>query len=720
MAVDPVAAARYFVQELGCTAFPVWGSRNGRCNCGDPHDGTGKFAPENVGKHPATNNGFKDATGDTAAITRFLSNPGTPNYGLNAPPGILVIDVDGPEGLAKWEALQHEHGPLPVTLTTTTANGRHYFYRWPESAGPMPKGKLFGFVVRRHDDGYVIGPGSIHPSGVTYDTLRQPNGHPYGIADLPGGWAAAALEATRVPMDAGTITVDAGGYQVPEPGYDGTRYDEIVRYTASRYIRGLTKDEIWAGVVDVLAPRFAIPLTDAELRSRFERAWANTPQRLGPPRSVVQDEQTGEVKLVAEGRGMLDAPEAERFPEPPHPVALGGLLGDLVRDLSEGTDASEVALLGSLLAFCGVLLPARGHFGRPQTNALYVGLVGVSGESRKGTSMTRVQGALGDMLGYHVPAQALLDGVNSGEGLVTALETKQLRFRSEPTAGILFEEEFDTLLTAQGRDGSSLDSRMRAAWDGGPLSNRKQSGSQTVDPPYWLAALVAITPTELQEKAPANATSSGSFNRWLWLPVNRRDIEVLDTPPIVTMSVRRAFTDAYEAAQNGRPEVRMTPDAQRLLSAYARHLAATTFGLEADLSRRLVPNAYRIGMTHAVAEGSHEVNLEHIDRGVAVTEYARSGIHWVFGFTVGDPYATLMLRHLQALGPMTKHDITQEITRDPIKKQRAIDELVRLGFAELVKVATTGRPRHELRLRGSRHLFTPFVHLGVSATRGER
>ena len=165
--VDPVAAATYFVEQLGFTAFPVWGSSGGKCFCGDPHDGKSKpgklsRGPDNIGKHPATERGFKDATADVAKIRTFLANRGTPNYGLNAPLGVMAVDVDGPTDLARWQELQATYGPLPVTLTTTTANGRHYFYRWPDAVGPMPTGKLFGYVVRRHDDGYVIGPGSIH------------------------------------------------------------------------------------------------------------------------------------------------------------------------------------------------------------------------------------------------------------------------------------------------------------------------------------------------------------------------------------------------------------------------------------------------------------------------------------------------------------------------------------------------------------------------------
>lgn len=688
-AVDPVAAARYFVQVLGCTAFPVWGSRDGRCMCGDPHDGTRKHGPDNVGKHPATPNGFKDATDDLDKIKRFLSNAGTPNYGLNAPHGVMVIDVDGPEGLAEWESLQHRYGPLPVTLTTTTANGRHYFYRWPEGHGPMPTGKLFGFVVRRHDDGYVIGPGSVHPKGVVYDTLRQPSGMPYDIAELTPAWAVAAIKAPRA-----TITV--GGTADPSAVTVGSRHDWL-RDTARLYAGTVRDPDALKAAVMAENAKLPVPKSEADV----DRAIGDVLKRFGPD---PVDPDTGE---VIRGQGddgdMLTDEVVFPFPDAPGRVAYGGLMGEMVEGILEGTDASEVALLASLLSLCGALVPARAYFGRMQMTAPHIALVGESSIGRKGTAMIRAQDALGEVLGGDVVNRILLDGINSGEGLVTALEYKQTQYKREPTAGVLFEEEFATLLSAAGRDGSSLDSRLRQAFDGGPLSNRKASGTQTVEPPYWLSALVGITPSELQEKGPSGALQSGSANRWLWLPVIRREVDVVNTAPVLPPQARKALWAAYEAAREDPATLDHSEDVSRLLTAYGKHLVKDATGLSKDLSRRYPVIAFRIAMIHAALERSRDITAEYIHRGIALTEYARRGVPWVFGFTVGNELATLILRHLREVGSLTRSQITRDWARDPIKRQRALDELRRLGFAEVVKLPTgNGRNRAELRLSAGR------------------
>lgn len=89
---------------------------------------------------------------------------------------LIVIDVDGQEGL---DALKDRH--LPPTLTVTTGRGIHYYYR-------MPSGKVLGNSVGilpkvdiRGEGGYVVAPGSIHPSGAVYscDDLDA------GIAECP-------------------------------------------------------------------------------------------------------------------------------------------------------------------------------------------------------------------------------------------------------------------------------------------------------------------------------------------------------------------------------------------------------------------------------------------------------------------------------------------------------------------------------------------------------
>lgn len=271
---DRIRAAIWFA-ERGFGIFPVWSTDGqGKCRCPKGRE------CDSPGKHPITVKGFHEATTDPDRIRVFLSAASCPNYGLVPPDGVFILDVDGEDGLRRLAELQDRLGWLPETLRTKTANGWHIFLRWP-AGHPRPIGQLWGFVTRWREGtgaGYVIGPRSVHASGAVYAP-----GPTFEIAELPEPWAVDVVGPEPVAERTGPTVLELGGYTLPEAGYTGSRYGAIVRYVASRYMRGVTREEIWAGVLTVLAPRFAEPLTEPELRSRFDRAWRGTPERLGPP-----------------------------------------------------------------------------------------------------------------------------------------------------------------------------------------------------------------------------------------------------------------------------------------------------------------------------------------------------------------------------------------------------------------------------------------------------
>jgi hypothetical protein len=91
-----------------------------------------------------------------------------------------------------------------------------------------------------------------------------------------------------------------------------------------------------------------------------------------------------------------------------------------------------------------------------------------------------------------------------------------------------------------------------------------------------------------------------------------------------------------------------------------------------------------------MVERSEVVTVEHLDRALALTEHARRGIAWIFGSTVGSDYADMLLRNLREFGRMRRTTITRELIRDPLRRQAAIDELIRLGLARIVKEEPPG------------------------------
>lgn len=133
------------------------------CSCHKPNC-------DNIGKHPATPKGFKDATTEEVAVRKWWTEYPF-NIGIATGPqsDLFVIDVDGPEGETSLDKLMTLHGPLPATLTARTGRGRHLYFRHPE--GMIIKNstsKLGPKIDIRGEGGYIIAPPSCHVSGIRY------------------------------------------------------------------------------------------------------------------------------------------------------------------------------------------------------------------------------------------------------------------------------------------------------------------------------------------------------------------------------------------------------------------------------------------------------------------------------------------------------------------------------------------------------------------------
>ena len=676
--------------ELGAWVFPL------------AHGSKMPLIPKAKGGH-----GFLDASPDPDRARTFLSNPGQPNYGVVFPEGsdVIALDLDGgsedrPGWREDWQRLYELHGPPGLSfIVKTPSDGRHAYYRWRvDLYGPIPPGdEMLGWTVRKPWKGYLVGPGSV-VDGTPYELVGVEH-----ILDLPEPWVTAALgEHRAAPARASDDIITLTG---PAQVQAGHRHKYL--RDQARYLRGLglSVAAIEAAVLDINA-QLPEPKSHEDVRKAIGDVERFSPDAV--------DEESGTRVSNASGD---DAPMLSRatvgdFPYPPDPAAFDGLLGECVLTLADGTDASLVGLLGSLVAFCGALVPGRAYFHRLQTTSPFLALVGESSIGRKGTAMMRVHDAIADALEAVYVNRVILDGLNSGEGLIASLAWKRQAFPYEPTVGLVLEEEFASLLASRSRDGSTLDSKLRIAFDGGPLANRKVSGSTTLTPPYWLPALIAITPTEIRTRLEAGALQSGSANRWLYLPVVRRDITPSNAEPRFTHEQREALQAARRVALDAKAAPLAVDHAVvDTLSAYADFLPGVSSGVAHDLSRRYSVIAFRIALVHATAERSARITTAYLERALALVEYARSGIGWVFGGTVSDPHADLLLRHLQAAGSLQQR-LVSRLIRDPIKRQGAIDELLRLGYARVEATTPTtrgGRPRTDLVLEPGKGRFVPFV-----------
>jgi len=127
-----------------------------------------------AGKHPKTENGFRDATTDTDVILQWLRRwPGC-NWAVptGEKSGVFVLDIDGDAGRTSLAALEAEHGPLPRTITVATGredDGEHRWFTYPSGcAVKSTVGNLGLGLDIRANGGYVIIPPSRHMTGKNY------------------------------------------------------------------------------------------------------------------------------------------------------------------------------------------------------------------------------------------------------------------------------------------------------------------------------------------------------------------------------------------------------------------------------------------------------------------------------------------------------------------------------------------------------------------------
>lgn len=683
---DRIRAALWFAQqEFG--VFSVWSvDEKGRCRCPKGKD------CDNAGKHPIGRQGFKEATRDPVRIRNLLSAGSEPNYGLVCPDGVFALDVDG-DGVRRVAEVSERLGKLPPTLRTKTANGWHVFLRWPDEH-PRPIGQLWGLVTRwgsGQNAGYVIGPRSVHASGTPYE--------PEGVQDiavLPEQWA---LDAIQAPEPDAFITIEGGGYQLPDYGYTGARYDEILKFVGSRYMKGIPYDEIWFGVVGVLAPRFETSLTEEELKSRFERAWKGTAERFGPPQQL--DASPPIIELPDD----LPAPPPadDTWPALPAPEAFHGILGEIIDAVAPHTEADPVALLGTLLATTGACMGRWRtlYQGSEQAANLFVVLVGDSSTGRKGTAASIGRDVLN--AAYPEWERLIVAGLGSGEGLVSHLKKHEAGSAEPEHRALVLETELGRLLTVMGREGSTLSPVIRDAWDGSAIG-RFIAREQSLVPWHHVAISAHITSVELRAKLSNVDAANGFGNRFLWLAVRRtRLVPFPKSPKEFIGPYLTPIRKAIEQAQSPATAEWTPAAADRWENLYASSTTRQRLGLLGALTARAEAQTARLALLYALLDRTVEVGVQHLRAAEALWDYAARSAEYIFGHSTGNRHADQLLS-MVADGPVDWNSAKRDLgIRTSADLQEAVDVLSAAGLVTVLTVARKGGGR-PVRVIGRRQM----------------
>lgn len=144
------------------------------------------FPVKHQGKEPVVR-WTERATVDGQTVLSWFAGTEPLNVGIACgPSGLLVVDEDRPGAFGQYATSVGE--TIPATFTVATGKGQHYYFAANGTAYSNAEGALAGtgIDIRGHG-GYVVGPGSVHATGVAYQVTSDVDPAP-----VPS-WLADAL-----------------------------------------------------------------------------------------------------------------------------------------------------------------------------------------------------------------------------------------------------------------------------------------------------------------------------------------------------------------------------------------------------------------------------------------------------------------------------------------------------------------------------------------------
>lgn len=203
-----------------------------------------KILPLLVGKkNPYLSNGFKGASNDVSQIKSWWDYNPNFNIGISTGKenGILIIDIDGDEGLKclnTWQAQGHDLLEKPTCVSISGRPSRFslsFWYKYPikYDIGSNAKRLNAGIDIRAND-GYVVAPPSVHPNGGSKYTWIHWTDE---LAEVPQ-WvlilllAASAGRKTKRGKD-----ISVSPWREPKPDWENAR-EQYLYLTGQVHIDG--------------------------------------------------------------------------------------------------------------------------------------------------------------------------------------------------------------------------------------------------------------------------------------------------------------------------------------------------------------------------------------------------------------------------------------------------------------------------------------------------
>jgi hypothetical protein len=378
-----------------------------------------------------------------------------------------------------------------------------------------------------------------------------------------------------------------------------------------------------------------------------------------------------------------------------NPLAMRGILGEMVQSIEPHSEADPAALLIQALSAYGSVLNRGPHFKAEADSHhmnLFAALVGETSKGRKGTSWGHIRRVF-SLIDPDWVNERVLNGLSSGEGLIWAVRdeiTKEevIRDHGRPTGEyqtvvvdrgvtdkrlLVLESEFASTLRVMGRDGNTLSAVIRQAWDSGNLRTMTKNAPAQATGAH-ISIVVHVTKDELCRLMEASEASNGFCNRFLWLCV-RRSKTLPEGGHFNETAIAPLVQRLHQAVQFGRAAGEVTRDekARAQWREVYSELSEGKPGLLGAVTSRAEAQVMRLACLYALQDMSYVVRPEHLTAALALWEYCEASARYIFGQRLGDPVADELLSALR------KHaqGMTRTEIRDWFQRNRKVQEIDR-------------------------------------------
>lgn len=680
--------------RLGMAVFPCHGCRDGMCTCG-------RADCRSPGKHPLTRRGVYDASKIAEIVDKWFGGSEVPNLGIATGriSRIVVADIDCRHGGdVSLSELERIHGPLPRTAKVATGGGGwHLYFRCPEGVSVKNRTALRPGIDVRADNGHVIGPESIHASGNYYEVVVP---FSEGIAELPAWLLEIMVQKADPSTPVLTVQPEADDLTTHPGSGEGERHATLCKLVGRHFARN---DD--AGTVLELALAWASKCSPPFSRNEVRKVVHDLEDKTAQRRSFVRSESEDEIDSIA-------LPERPGVPSP-RDEAFYGVIGEVVRKIEPESEASLGGMLLSFLVGFGNVV-GRGPYFRVEGDRhhlnIFATLVGRSSRGRKGTSLGRTLDVLvGDESTW--ATDRIVNGVSSGEGIIWAVRDKDegleavrekgrivgyetvIRDHGEEDKRLwIIEAEFGQVLKVMSREGNTVSTVIRLAWDTGNL--RVMTRNSRLRATYaHISFLTHITFEELHKRLGYTELFNGFANRFLWALVERSKLLPLGGRPLDFATEKECFRRIIDVASKI-GEMKRSSDATDLWVETYSELTRERSGLYGAATGRAEAQALRLSMIYAAADGSPVIEACHLKAALAVWRYCDESARQIFGADQEDPLERVLYEAICSNRGVSRKGL-HRLTGGHVPARSLIKALAAIHDRGLVRremSATGGRP----------------------------